>query len=180
MVDSILIRQEATQDYNKISELIKRALNDIKESDHTEHLLVNRIRTSDTYIPELSLVAETDDKRIVGHIMLSKIKITDKDMSYSALTVAPLSGLPECQRNGIGKILLQEAHKRASMLGYDIAVLLGHKEYYPRFGYKKASAFGIKFPFDTPDECCMVLELRDNALSKIHGMVQYPYIFFIN
>ena len=59
------------------------------------------------------------------------------------------------------------------------SVLLGHKDYYPRFGYRRASAYGISFPFDAPDECCMAAELIEGGLDGIHGMVKYPDAFLL-
>ena len=180
MIGSIIIRQEAAHDYNEIGQLVKLAFNNVEESNHKEHLLVEHLRLSDAYIPELSLVAETNNQKIIGHIMLSKIKIIGTKSYYPALAVAPLSVLPEHQKMGIGKMLLQEAHKRAAQLCFGAALLLGHKDYYPRFGYKKASSFGITFPFEAPDEYCMVKELKTGSLKGIHGVVQYPDVFFID
>ena len=75
-------------------------------------------------------------------------------------------------------MLLKEAHKRAAALGYGTAVLLGHKDYYPRFGYRKATDYGITFPFDVPSEYCQVIELIPDALKSIKGIVRYPAVFF--
>ena len=161
-------------------DVIRAAFQDIEESDHTEHLLVERLRQSDAYIAELSLVAETADGQIAGHIMLSKAEVISGDRAHTVLAVAPLSVLPAFQKSGIGSMLIREAHRRASDSGYDAAVLLGHKDYYPKFGYKKASLSGIKFPFDAPDECCMVAELKPGALKDIHGTVHYPDAFQID
>ena len=71
-----------------------------------------------------------------------------------------------------------KAHQKAAALGYGTAVLLGHPDYYPRFGYRKAMDFGIEFPFDVPPEFCMVLELRPHALRGISGTIRYPDAFF--
>ena len=174
---NITIRQETAGDFAPVREVVRLAFCNMEESDHTEHFLVERLRKSEAYIPELSLVAETDDEQIVGHILLSRVTIEDADTVFPALAVAPLSVLPEFQRMGIGGMLIREAHKRAAKLGYSAAVLLGHKDYYPKFGYKKASLFGIKFPFDVPDDYCMVVELQKEGLKKIHGTVHYPDAF---
>ena len=95
-----------------------------------------------------------------------------------------------CRRQGIGGMLVREAHARASKAGYTGSVLLGHKDYYPRFGYRRASAYGISFPFDAPDECCMAAELTEDeccmaaeltegGLDGIHGVVKYPDAFLL-
>lgn len=176
---NIKIRQEQIIDYSVVDNLIKCAFGNVEESDHTEHQLVGRLRKSDAFIPELSLVAEVDEEKIVGHILLTKVKIVSENKSVISLGVAPLSVLPEFQKQGIGGILLREAHIRASRLGYDSAVLLGHKDYYTRFGYKKASDFNIEFPFDVPEECCMAIELFPGALNGVQGIVRYSDPFRI-
>lgn len=171
------IRQETEKDFAAVRDVIMLTFRDIEESDHTEHLLVERLRLSDAYIPGLSLVAETDGNKTVGHIMLSAAKVVSAEGEYTVLAVAPLSVLPGYQRRGIGSMLIREAHRRAASLGYGAAVLLGHKDYYPRFSYKQASAFGITFPFEAPDECCMAAELVKGGLDGIHGTVNYPDAF---
>lgn len=75
-------------------------------------------------------------------------------------------------------MLLMEAHKRAAALGYGTAVLLGHKDYYPRFGYREAIKHGIEFPFDVPSEYCQVIELIPDTLHSVNGIVRYPSDFF--
>ncbi len=177
MNDVFVIRQEKATDFSQVAEVIELAFRNMEENDHTEHFLVERLRESDAYIPDLSLVAETTEGQIVGHIMLSKVKVQDGEKVFTALAVAPLSVLPEYQRMGIGGKLIREAHRRASELGYAVTVLLGHKDYYPRFGYKKASLFGIRFPFEAPDDYCMVAELKKNGLEDLRGMVCYPDAF---
>lgn len=74
--------------------------------------------------------------------------------------------------------LIEEAHKRAAELNYETVLVLGHKDYYPRFSYKKAEDFGITFPFEVPPEFCMVKELTPGAASRAAGQVKYPKAFF--
>ena len=174
---NIRIRQEESTELPAICKLIEAAFADMQESDHQEHHLVDKLHKSDTYIPELSLVAKTDQEEIVGYILLTKVEIVSESEVHTSLAVAPLAVLPEYQNRGIGGMLLKEAHKRTAALGYGTAVLLGHKDYYQRFGYKTASLFGIKFPFEAPDECCMVAELKSGCLNGIRGTVRYSEVF---
>ena len=178
MRNDLSIREGKSKDFPFIRSLTEQAFLNVPESDHTEHLLVERLRQSEAYIPELSLVAETNTGKIVGHILLSKVGIVSEKGTTTVLSVAPLSVLPEFQRQGIGGMLLREAHRRAALLGYKAVLLLGHKDYYPRFGYRKASSYGIRFPFNAPDECCMAIELEPDGLKEIHGWVRYPNAFF--
>ena len=115
---------------------------------------------------------------VVGPGMLLKVGVVSEKGSVALPGVAPLSVLPGFQRKGIGGRLLLEAHRRAAEAGYRGALLLGHKDYYPRFGYRRASLFGIRFPFDAPDECCMAVEFRPGSLDGVHGEVRYPSVFF--
>lgn len=174
----ISIRQEKEKDSPVIDALITAAFKNVPESDHREALLVKRLHLSDTFIPSLSLVAENNEKKIVGYILLTPVDIVSENNTVPSLSVAPLAVLPGFQHQGIGGRLLNEAHQRAARLGYATAVLLGHKEYYPRFGYRKAVDFGITFPFDAPHDCCMIIELFPGAANGIHGTVRYPNAFF--
>lgn len=176
MID-VIIREERQKDFEKINQVVKAAFKNVEQSDHTEHLLVEKLRKSQAYIPALSLVAQTPQGEIVGHLLLSKAHIINGSQSFEVLALAPLSVAPAFQRNSIGSKLIEAAHQRAKKLGYAAIVLLGHKDYYPRFGYKKASLFGVSFPFNAPDDCCMVAELRKNALLGISGVVCYSQAF---
>ncbi len=110
---NIRIKQEESTELSEICKLIEAAFANMQESDHQEHLLVDRLHKSDTYIPELSLVAKTDKGEIVGYILLTKVKIVSGSEVHTSLAVAPLAVLPEYQNKGIGGMLLMEAHKRA-------------------------------------------------------------------
>lgn len=177
--NSITIRQEREQDFGQVREVVRQAFRDVAESDHTEHLLVERLRTGATYVPELSLVAETGDGQIVGHILLTEVEVVSAGQVFTALALAPLSVSPAFQGRGIGSRLIREAHSRAATLGYGLVVVLGHAGYYPRFGYRRASLYGIDFPFDAPDGCRMVAELTGEGLEGVHGMVRYPDAFLV-
>lgn len=174
----INIRQELDADIPAVGDLIEAAFAGVKESDHRERFLVRRIHESDTFIPQLSMVAQTSENKIIGYILLSEVEIVSETGVTPSLAVAPLAVLPQFQRRGIGAMLLKAAHDMAASLGYETAVVLGHKDYYPRFGYRKAADFGITFPFDVPDELCMIVELVPHAADGLCGMVHYPDIFF--
>jgi predicted N-acetyltransferase YhbS len=169
------IRQEQVADYEFTENVVKLAFANAEHSDKKEHELVSRIRKSSSFIPELSLVATNKDNgSILGHILLSRIKISIAE----SLALAPVSVLPEYQNKGVGGLLITAALNAAKELGYNSVVVLGHPEYYPKFGFKKASRWGIKAPFEVPDEAFMAIELRDRALSGISGVVEYPSVFF--
>lgn len=172
----MIIRQEIPSDYKTVYQLIKHAFENEELSDHKEQELVERLRQSDAFITELSLVAE-EDNQILGHILLTKIKIKGNHEETESLALAPVSVLPKHQGRGIGGELIQKAHQIAENLGYQSIVLLGHAQYYPRFGYTEAHAFGISLPFDVPKENAMVLELVKDGLKGVSGVVEYSKAF---
>lgn len=175
----MIIRQEQPSDYTETEKVVETAFAAAEHSDQNEHHLVARIRQSDSFIPELTLVAiEKDSCKIVGHILLSKITIGSDDQVAESLALAPVSVLPDYQSKGIGKRLIVEAMNTAKELGYYSVVVLGHPAYYPKFGFKKASQWGITAPFEVADEVFMAIELQDNALAGVSGIVQYPSVFF--
>ena len=176
---SITIRQETPYDHATVYELIREAFATVEESDHSEQDLVERLRNSSSFIPELSLVAETEQGELVGHILLTRLRIINGAQVFPSLAVAPLSVLPSWQRQGIGSALIREAHRRAAALDYGSAVLLGHPQYYPRFGYLPAHRFGIRFPFEAPADCCMAVELLPDGLKGVQGRVEYDPAFGI-
>lgn len=168
------IRQERAADREAVVRLIELAFRDMSDSDHSEHLLVDRLRPTDAFIPGLSLVAESGG-RIIGHLLMTKAAIVSAGDGriFPTLALAPVAVLPASQRQGVGSALIREAHRRAAALGYASAVVLGHKDYYPRFGYRHADTYGITFPFDVPHEFCMAAELRPGGLKGVRGTVRY-------
>ena len=175
---SIIIRQEEPHDFEALFGLIRQAFGGDEHSEHRERFLVERLRNSDAFVPELSLVAETGGT-LAGHILLTKVKIvSDCAEEAGSLALAPVAVLPAYQGNGIGGRLIRAAHEKAREMGFGSVILLGHPAFYPKFGYRPLKEFGIKLPFDVPDECCMAIELTEGALCNISGTVRYPDPFF--
>jgi predicted N-acetyltransferase YhbS len=173
---NIAIKQEKITDYNAVFSLIETAFMTEELSDHREQFLVERLRNSESFIPQLSLVAEIEGE-IVGHILATKLKIIHNETEFESLALSPVSVLPDYQGNGIGGILIKEIHKVATELGCKSIILLGHADYYLRFGYELAEKFGLKLPFDVPKENCMAIELVKNGLKGVRGTVKYPKEF---
>ncbi len=173
----LTLRQETSNDFPKVSNVIKLAFEQVKISDHQEHFLVERLRKSPAFIPELSIVAVYKNE-IVGHILLTKINIINNSNSFESLALAPVSVLPKFQNQGIGGKLIKEAHRKAKELNFKSVVLLGHENYYPKFGYERTSKYGIEIPFDVPEKNCMVIALTKNGLKGVSGKVEYPSAFF--
>ena len=169
----IEIRQENQKDYEEVYRVIKTAFETAEHSDGNEQDLVVVLRNSDSFIPELSLVAVKEDK-IVGYILFTKIKIEN----HEEIALAPLAVLPEYQKQGIGSMLIEQGHKIAKKLGYHYSIVLGSENYYPKFGYIPAIQYGIQAPFDVANENFMAIKLND-ADTGIQGVVQYAKEFGI-
>ncbi|WP_054708146.1 N-acetyltransferase [Bacillus sp. JCM 19041] len=174
----ILIRQEHPSDTKSITEVVRIAFLNEEHSDKLEHHLVNKIRESDAFIPELSLIAlDKRNNEIVGHILLSKITIVDDKKAINSLALAPVSVTPQRQNGGIGTLLIQSALKKAEEVGFQSVIVLGHQNYYPKFGFKRASLWKVQAPFEVPDENFMAIELTKDALSHVQGTVHYSKAF---
>ena len=175
----MIIRQEKEADYHSVFHLIRDAFQNEIHSDRSEHYLVERLRNSKNFIPELSIVAELDNE-IIGYILLTRIKIKNNKNHWNSLALAPVAVLPKLHHQGIGAKLINYAHQKAKELNFNSIVVLGHPTYYPKFGYKMLNQFSIKLPFDAPQENCMAVELTKDSLKDVNGTVEYDKAFFEN
>lgn len=166
----LLIRQEEKKDRKDIYEVNRLAFGQENESK-----LIVRIRADSNFVPGLSLVAVTGGKT-VGHILLSKIKIIGSSV-FETLALAPMAVIPAFQKQGIGSELIKEGMSKAKELGFDSIIVVGHKDYYRRFGFERASKWDIKCPFEVPDEVFMAVELTEKALEGKAGTIEYPEEF---
>lgn len=167
----MLIRRETMNDHEEVYRLISEAFAAAEHADGNEQDLVAALRKGNAFIPELSLVAETD-KKLVGHILFTKAKVGNDIV----LVLAPLSVKPQYQKQGIGTALINEGHKIARQLGYQHTLVLGSAAYYPRFGYVSAEQLGIEVPEGIPSENFMAMKLQENA-KVICGPVSYAEEF---
>ena len=175
----IIIRKEEVKDYPVVFDVIQKAFENEEMSDYQEHFLVDKLRNADSFVPELSLVAEVNGE-IVGYVLLTEIDILNEATQFvnKSLALAPVAVLSNYQNQGIGSALIRASHDKARELGYKSVVVLGHADYYPKFGYKQADSFGISMPFEVPSDNSMALELCSNGLTGVNGMVIYPTAFF--
>ncbi|OGU55258.1 MAG: GNAT family N-acetyltransferase, partial [Ignavibacteria bacterium RBG_13_36_8] len=142
-----------------------------------EGKLICNLRCNDDFISELSLVAEIDDS-IVGHILFFPLRIISENSIHKCLSLAPMAVTPDYQNKGIGSKLVRAGLDKAKSLGFNSCVVLGHPKYYPRFGFKHASKWGIKAPVEVPDEAFMAAELISDSLSKVSGVVEFPKEYY--
>jgi predicted N-acetyltransferase YhbS len=166
----IQIRIETREDYEGIDEVNRQAF-----EQEFEGQLIRKIREGQNFIEELSLVA-LDDANIVGHILFSKIRIQG-EQEHETLALAPMAVKPAYQQKGVGKKLVRAGLKKAKDLGFGSVIVLGHSDYYPQFGFQKASQWKINCPFEVPDETFMAIQLIPGDLENKSGTVVYPKEF---
>jgi putative acetyltransferase len=166
--EAMRIRSERLTDIPRI-----RSVNLAAFETSTEADLVDALRQQAE--PIVSLVAE-DGEGIVGHILFSPVAlITHPELRIIGL--APMAVVPARQRQGIGSALVHEGLGQCRALGFGVVIVLGHAEYYPRFGFMPASHFGLGCEYDVPDDVFMVLELEQDALKGKTGTIRYHPAF---
>jgi len=162
---NVVIRPETAADHEAI-----RHVNRLAFGQDAESRLVDALREGG-YI-RLSLVAESDGQ-IVGHLLFSDLPINTGAGTVPALSLAPMAILPAYQRQGVGSALVQRGLKACRDQGHRIVIVLGHPEFYPRFGFSAKLAEPLSSPFGG-GEAWMALELIPGALAGVAGKVQYP------
>jgi putative acetyltransferase len=162
------IRPEVIDDVEQIHAVHKAAF-----PTDAEARLVDRLRAKNR--AAVSFVAESKDA-IVGHILYSPITIDTRIVDGRALGLAPLAVLPEWQGKGVGAALIAESLKECKLRGYQFVVVLGHPEYYPRFGFRRASEFALGNEYGA-DEAFMALELVPGSLTEMGGIVRFDSEF---
>ncbi len=163
------IRYEKPEDISTI-----RRVNETAFETGTESDLVDVLRDKKAHI--ISMVA-AEDNRIVGHILFSPVALTAEGSETTLLGLAPMAVLPEYQKQGIGSKLVENGLEESRRKGYPAVVVLGHPDYYPRFGFVPSRKYNITSEYDVPPEVFMVLELQSGALSDLAGIAKYHEAF---
>lgn len=166
---NLIIRPETTADIAAIVHVHQRAF-----GRDNEARLVNTLRAENAII--LSLVAQAADT-IAGHILFSPVTISDGTTAWPAVGLGPIAVLPEWQQQGIGSALIRAGLAKLPALGYDLVIVLGHPDYYPRFGFRPTQPYGIRWEVDVPAEVFMLAELTPGALRGRRGVVSYHPAF---
>ena len=168
---NITIRNEIPADYSIVEELTREAFwgNTNHPTCDGEHLLVHKLRDLPSFVPELDFVAEAEGK-IVGHVIYSLAKVVmPDDQEIEVLNFGPLSVHPDYKRMGVGSALMRHSISKATRLGYRAIIFYGHPDYYPRFGFRRASRYGIVSSGGGSWDALMAMELYDGALDGITG-----------
>jgi putative acetyltransferase len=157
------IRAETPDDFAAVRRVNECAFGRSAEADLVDALRAHGKAT-------ISLVA-VQAGNVVGHILFSPVTIESGSEALPVSGLAPMAVLPEFQRRGIGSRLVKRGLEQCRNAGHRGVVVLGHPEYYPRFGFVPASRFGISSEYAVPDEVFMALELREGALRDCRGGV---------
>jgi putative acetyltransferase len=166
----ISIVEERPHDVAAIRRVNEKAFGQPQEAD-----LVDLLRAHGSVL--LSLVA-LRDAEVVGHILYSPVRLGTDPHEVQGAGLGPMAVLPELQRTGIGSKLVAEGTRRLRTSGCPIIVVLGHPEYYPRFGFVPASRHGVRCQWAVPDEVFMAMPLDESRLGAMRGLARYGDEFF--
>jgi putative acetyltransferase len=141
---AILVRRDSATDHAAVRAVVAAAFADqaAAGAPPVEVALVDALRASAEWIPELSLVAESGGHAVVGYVVCTRGWVEGRP----ALGLGPLAVAPAAQRRGAGSALMHAVLGAADALGEPLVALLGHTEYYPRFGFRPAGELGIAPP----------------------------------
>ena len=168
-MSDVVIRTERTADHAAVDVVVRAAF-----AHHPDEvaLLVERIRASENFVPELALVAEDVDG-VIGHTMVSWVGLEGASRER-ILNLGPVSVRPDRHRQGVGSLLVRAALERAEAAGEPVVMVEGIPAYYPRFGFERASALGFVVPHASiPDAAFMVKRLPGYD-AGLAGRVVYP------
>lgn len=167
-----IIRQEMISDNS-----IVFRINQLAFGREDEAHLVDRLRKSSAFVPELSLVA-VNGAELVAYLLFTKIQIINVQHDvHNSLALAPVAVLPSHQNHGIGSQLIRYGLDKARILGFKSVIVLGHEHYYPRFGFEPAVKWQIFPSFKVSASAFMALELQPKALNGVRGTVKYDKAF---
>jgi putative acetyltransferase len=161
----IEIRKEQPQDIPTIHAVNKQAFGQLREAD-----LVDTLRQNCNDL--LSLVAVVGNE-VVGHILFSSATVEGEETTVEGMGLAPMAVLPEYQRQGIGSELVRTGIARLAISDCAFVIVLGHADYYPRFGFEPASRYGVRSEWEVPDDAFMILVLNESMMQGISGVARY-------
>lgn len=160
----LVVRDAVAQDLDAIKALHRRAF-----GGGGEAALVDELHASDAALVSLVALAGRD---VVGHVLFSEVRVEPAAACLVA-GLAPMAVSPLCQRSGVGSRIGAEGLVRCRERGVAAVVVLGHRDYYPRFGFRPASEYGLASTYDAPADAFMALELEPGSLRSVSGLVHY-------
>lgn len=160
----IQIRNEKETDYKRVEEITRKSFYNLYVPGCSEHYLVHIMRSHEDFVPELDFVIELDGV-VIGNIMYTKARLVDESgQEKKILTFGPVCILPEYQRMGYGKMLMEHSFKQAAALGYDVIVIFGNPNNYVSRGFKSCKKYNIYVENGTCPSAMMAKELKPGAL----------------
>lgn len=176
----IKIRNEEEADYQRVEEITRKSFWNLYIPGCNEHYLVHVMRAHEDFLSELDLVIEVDNQ-IIGNIMYTKAKLIDESgAEKDILTFGPICILPEYQREGYGKILLEYSFEQAVALGYDVIVIFGNPNNYVSRGFKSCKKYNICLENDIYPSAMMVKELKPAVLDGRKWVYRQSPVFEID
>lgn len=173
----IRIRNEEEKDYERVEEITRKAFWNLYIPGCNEHYLVHIMRSHEDFLPELDLVIE-EDNQVIGNIMYTKTKLIDESGQVKdILTFGPVCMLPEYQRKGYGKKLMEYSFERAVSLGYDTIVIFGNPNNYVSRGFKSCKKYNVCLENGTYPSAMMVKELKPDVLDGRKWVYQQSSVF---
>jgi predicted N-acetyltransferase YhbS len=162
-MEKLIIRNETEEDRSVVEDITRNAFWNLHAPGCDEHYLVHTMRKHEDFIPELDFIVELDGK-IIGNVMYTKARLIDEmGKEKTVLTFGPLSILPEYQRRGIGKMLLDYSFNKAIELGYEIIVIFGNPGNYVSCGFKSCKKYNVCLENDVFPTAMLVKELKPNV-----------------
>ncbi|AWI05795.1 GNAT family N-acetyltransferase [Clostridium drakei] len=176
----IKIRNEEETDYKRVEEITRKAFWNLYIPGCNEHYLVHVMRSHKDFLPELDLVIEVDNQ-IIGNIMYTKTKLIDEfGKEKDILTFGPVCILPEYQRKGYGKKLIEYSFEQAAALNYDTIVIFGNPNNYVSRGFKSCKKYNVCLKNGTYPAAMMVKELKSDALDGRKWIYHQSPVFEID
>ena len=180
MNENINIRNEEEKDYKKVEEITRKSFWNIYVPGCNEHYLVHVMRSHKDFLPELDFVIELDNQ-IIGNIMYTKTKLVDESgEEKDILTFGPVCILPEHQRKGYGKLLMEHSFKRATELDYDVITIFGNPGNYISRGFRSCKKHNVCLENGVYPAAMMVKELNSGVLDGRKWVYYQSSVFDIN
>ena len=164
-MDKIIIRSEQKSDIATIYQI-----NELAFKQPQEGRLVDTLRKKG--VETISLVASLDNM-LVGHCLFTPVTVEEGSHVVESIALGPVAVLPDYQGQGIGAKLIRAGLEKCRQAGYEAVFVLGHRAYYPRFGFQPTQQFDIRCEFDVPPDLFMAVELQPDALATVQGVVTY-------
>jgi len=162
----IFIREENAKDIEQIKIINEQAFGQPAEAN-----IVDMLRKS---CPDLLSLVALEENEVVGHILFSPAKIIGSPKMVDGMGLAPMAILPGRQCQGIGTYLVKRGIEMLRSRCCPFIIVLGHPEYYPRFGFERACVHGIACPWEgVPNEAFMILVLDQAAMESVSGVARY-------